>query len=88
MIIHIYMHYFAIRYSVMRTGLDEPQVANHTTDPDSTRIVTTWTGLNPGETYTFTVICKIQGENCPGTPPTFTAKTATCTGWCDRSITI
>ena len=63
----------------MRSGLDEPQVISHITEPDSTRIVTTWTGLNPGETYTVTVVCKIQGENCPGTPPTFAANT-TCTG--------
>ena len=46
----------------------------------SSRISTTWSGLSPGVTYTFTVTCQLQGENCEGDPVTFTATTRLCPG--------
>ena len=41
---------------------------------------TTWDGLASGETYTFTVTCQLQGEDCEGDPVTFTASTKSCSG--------
>ena len=46
--------------------------------PSTERIKISWTGLKPGQTYTFTVKCDIQGEDCQGDPVTFTATTTSC----------
>ena len=56
------------------------QVVSHSNNPSSDRITTTWDGLSAGTTYTFTVQCKIQGEDCQGDPLTFTATTRSCSG--------
>ena len=75
------MLYAYYRYLVRLRDSSQSQVINH--DSDSTRVVTTWTGLSPQQSYTFTIICKIQGEQCPGTPPTFTVSTTElCPGIC------
>ena len=58
-----------------RTGGGVKQTVSHNTNPSSDRITTTWTGLSKWTTYTFTVQCKIQGEDCQGDPLTFTATT-------------
>ena len=81
-IVHVADTYFVnYRYSVQRSGSSKSQVINH--DSDSTRVVTTWTGLSPQQSYTFTIICKIQGEQCPGISPTFTVSTTeSCPGMC------
>ena len=69
------------RYSVQRSGSSKSQVINH--DSGSNRVVTTWTGLSPQQSYTFTIIYKIQGEQYPGTLPTFTVSTTkNCPGMC------
>ena len=51
------------------------QTISHDKNPSSNRISTRWTGLSQWTTYTFTVQCKIQGEDCHGDPLTFSAKT-------------
>ena len=66
--------YFTFRYEVTRND-DVQQVVSHETNPSSNRITTIWIGLSAGTTYTFTVKCKIQGEDCQGDPLTFTAST-------------
>ena len=66
------------RYIITRNGEITPQTVSHDTNPDSNRVTTTWSGLSPGVTYTFTVQCKIQGVDCQGDPLTFTARTS-CT---------
>ena len=53
---------------------------SHNANPNSNRITTTWDGLSPGVTYTFTVQCKIQGVDCQEDPLRFTATTAQCSG--------
>ena len=56
------------------------QTVNHHGDSSLSRISTTWSGLKRGETYTFTVTCQLQGEDCEGGPVTFTATTKLCSG--------
>ena len=63
------------RYEVTKTG-GVQQVVRHDNNPSSNRITITWSGLSPGVIYTFTVQCKIQGEDCQGDPLTFTASTS------------
>ena len=72
--------YQPFRYIITRNGEITQQTVSHDTNPNSNRITTTWSGLNPGVTYTFTVQCKIQGEDCQGDPLTFTATTRSCSG--------
>ena len=69
---------FSLSYIITRGGASSPKTVNHTNDVGSSRISTTWDGLVPGETYTFTVTCQLQGEDCEGDPVTFTA--STCCG--------
>ena len=72
------------RYTVQLSGSSVSRVINH--NSDSTRVVTTWTRLSPQQSYTFTIICKIQGEQCPGIPSTFTVSTTrNCPGRCELS---
>ena len=66
------------RYIITRDGGSYPQTVSHDTNPNSNRITTTWSGLSPGVVYTFTVQCKIQGEDCQGDPSKFTASTTPC----------
>ena len=66
--------YFTFRYAVTRTD-GVQQVVNHNTNPSTNRITTTWNGLSPCRAYTFTVQCKIQGEDCQGESLTFYAAT-------------
>ena len=61
-----------------RTDGGVAQTVSHGDNPGSNRVTTTWTGLKKWTTYTFTVQCKIQGEDCQGNALTFTAST---TGW-------
>ena len=78
--VQVYILYY--RYSVGCSDSSESRVINH--DSGSTRVVTTWTGLSPQQSYTFTIICKIQGEQCPGISPTFTVSTTeNCPGMCE-----
>ena len=57
----------------------QTQIVSHNGSSLS-RISTTWSRLNPGETYTFTVTCQLQGEDCEGDPLIFTATTKLCPG--------
>ena len=57
-----------------------PQQTISHSDSSSSRISTTWSGLTPGVTYTFTVTCKLHGEDCEGDPVTFTVTTKLCSG--------
>ena len=52
------------------------QAVGHDTNSSSNRITTKWDGLSPGATYTFTVQCKIQGEDCQGDPLRITGSTS------------
>ena len=74
--LQLHLHYF-FRYTVQYSGVYQ-KVIDHLNDPDSARVITTWSGLDEGRTYVFTVVCKIKGENCPGDAATFTA--TTCKG--------
>ena len=67
-------------YTIARTGENTEQTVNHADYSSSRKISTTWDGLAPGETYTFTVTCQLQGEDCEGDPVTFTASTKSCSG--------
>ena len=69
---------FSLSYIITRSGDSSPKTVYHTNDVSLSRISTTWDGLAPGETYTFTVTCQLQGEDCEGDPVTFTA--STCCG--------
>ena len=51
------------------------QTVGHANNPSSSRVTTTWNGLSQRTTYTFTVKCKIQGEDCQGDPVSFFAST-------------
>ena len=62
------------RYEVNRTDRAQ-QVVSHNTNPSSNRVITTWSGLSPCTAYTFTVQCRIQGEECRGESLTFYAAT-------------
>ena len=66
---------FVARYVVNCNETSQEQTINHGNNPDSDRLVTTWTGLRPQQSYTFTVICIIQGKQCPGITPFFNAST-------------
>ena len=68
----------SLSYIITRSGGSSPKTVYHTNDVGSSRIFTTWDGLAPGVTYTFTVTCQLQGEDCEGDPITFTA--STCCG--------
>ena len=69
---------FSLSYIITRSGDSSPKTVNHTNGVSLSRISTTWDGLAPGETYTFTVKCTLQGEDCEGDPVIFTA--STCCG--------
>ena len=69
---------YVFSYTIVRTGDNSEQTVNHADYSSSSRISTTWNDLNPGETYTFTVACKLQGADCEGGPVTFTARS--CSG--------
>ena len=67
-------------YRIEINGTSQPQIEDHDST-SSSRISTTWTGLTPGQAYTFTVICQLpMNEDCEGVPPTFTASTVPCSG--------
>ena len=67
---------FKFRYVVTRTD-GVQQIVNHSNNPSSDRITTTWNGLSSCRAYKFTIKCKIQGEDCQGDHLTFYAVT-TC----------
>ena len=72
--------YYVSSYRIEISDNFQPQIENHD-GITSSRINTTWTGLIPGQTYTFTVTCQLpMTEDCEGIPPTFTASTLPCTG--------
>ena len=69
---------YAFSYIITRSGDSSPKTVSHDNDINSDRITTTWDGLAPRVTYTFTVKCQLQGEDCVGDLLTFTA--TTCPG--------
>ena len=72
--------YCVCSYRIEISDTFQPQIEDHDSTT-SLRISTTWTGLTPGQTYTFTVICQLpMDEDCEGIPPTFAASTLPCTG--------
>ena len=70
-----FTYYFIVRYFVKCNGTNQKQTISHASNSESGRLVTTWTGLRPQQSYTFTVICIIEGKQCPGVTPSFTAST-------------
>ena len=70
---------YLFSYTITISGGSAQQTISHN-DVSSSRILTTWSRLNPGETYTFTITCELQGEDCEGDPVTFTATTLSCSG--------
>ena len=72
---------FSLSYIITRGGASSPKTVSHPNDSSLSRISTTWSGLKRGETYTFTVTCQLQGEDCEGDPVIFTATTTSCSGW-------
>ena len=69
---------YSFRYIITRIGEPSPKIIDYDEIPSSERITTSWSGLRPGRTYTFTVECEVQGEECQGAPVTFTVTTASC----------
>ena len=71
---------YQYRYVITING-ESPKHFDHNDGSDANRIYTTWVGLEPEQTYQFTVECKIQGEDdAPGTFTTYTASTSACSG--------
>ncbi|XP_067942992.1 receptor-type tyrosine-protein phosphatase T-like [Watersipora subatra] len=60
-------------YIVTLSTTEEPKVLSH--NPELSRISLEFDGLSAGETYTLTISCSIQGENCPGNQQTLTSTT-------------